>query len=178
MQTYTMISPNIVNKSMPMLLLAAAVSTNLPGPITSSAGVKIGQGALPDKRSGSSANLNTSDTVHEAAIAPLKDEIRSFATLPDDWDGPDSIKPSSSAVSAALHFVDTLSSQAVLPTVTAAGDGEISIFWRDDETFVDVSFYDDRATVFAKVGADVRKVRGITSFYELPGIATDRLMES
>ncbi|RYF40068.1 MAG: hypothetical protein EOO38_22415 [Cytophagaceae bacterium] len=86
----------------------------------------------------------------------------------DGWDGPGSVRPSEGSIQGALEFVDSLPPQAYPPEVTAAGDGEISLSWREPGKFVDVSFFGKSASAYSRVGDMVKKQRSLQKFSELP----------
>jgi hypothetical protein len=116
--------------------------------------------------------------IHELSIRPLKDKIEAYRALAHGWDGPNSKPPAPAAVEAATRFLESLSPGVSLPEVTLAGDGEISISWRDEYKFVDISFYGDHATAYSRLGKVIHKQQKVNLFYELPVTAVEALLSS
>lgn len=119
-----------------------------------------------------------SDFMHELANRSLRQKILAYRRLQNGWDGPNSVPPSTQAVNAALSFLDSFSAGVPLPEVTVAGDGEISMSWRDERKFVDVSFYGEVATAYSRVGEEIQKLPSVTQFFELPTRAIEELLSS
>lgn len=113
--------------------------------------------------------------LREMAVAPIKRKIESFRAYQEDWDGPGTIQPDKETIDAALLFVESLSLSSELPSVSAGGDGELSIFWRDDDKFVDVSFHGQEASAYSRVDGKIDKVRSLRHFYDLPHAAVEAL---
>lgn len=124
-----------------------------------------------------SANLQRPQQhLRELATRPLYEKIASLRGLRENWDGPGSVAPSESAVSGALRFVSSLSPASPLPEISPAGDGEISLSWRDSSKFIDVSFFGETASAYTRVDGVVKKVRSLRQFYELPSDAIEALI--
>ncbi len=80
---------------------------------------------------------------------PLDDEQRSlvvgeileYPKLQVGWDGsPDDVPPSSASADQAATFVELLPAFVPVPEPSAAADGEIILFWRDPNLYVEVGF--------------------------------------
>jgi hypothetical protein len=101
---------------------------------------------------------------------PLDDEERSlvvgeileYPRLQPGWDGsPDDIAPSSAAADQAATFVELLPAFVPVPEASVAADGEIILFWKDDDLYIEVGF---RGGEFFSYFADCKsgKVKGST----------------
>ncbi|NYD91452.1 hypothetical protein [Sphingomonas melonis] len=105
------------------------------------------------------------------AIRPLINRIQRFAKLDAGWDGSGSVRPTDQSIDTAVNFVKSIPASVTPPEVVAAGDGEISLFWRTDDTFVDISIGDGQASAFAHVNGVPMKVRSLAVLKDLPAIA-------
>lgn len=124
-----------------------------------------------------SSNTSTAAEINKRLrTAPAQKAIASFRGLQNGWDGPSSVAPSQDALDAAIAFVESISPQSPLPTTTVAGDGEVNLSWRDDDKFIDISFYGDSASVFARISGEVFKVRSLRYFYEMPSSVVSSLL--
>jgi len=84
----------------------------------------------------------------------LRDELASFVDLPDNWDGYNGEAPQESTVEAAQQFLSLLPGDCLAPYAMVAGDGEVGFYWRDDERFINISFFDaEEAIVYARCSA-------------------------
>lgn len=62
-----------------------------------------------------------------------------FKYLKPNWDGYNGRCPSDDAINETKHFIILLPlSITITPSAKASGDGEISLFWRGEDYFVDV----------------------------------------
>lgn len=78
----------------------------------------------------------------------ITDLIKSYQYYPANWDGYDGIPPSSDTVNNALSFIEKLPFNAKEPRPGVSGDGEISLFWENDDIFVDIGFSGDGKYTF------------------------------
>lgn len=138
-----------------------------------SIGLPEGQKRFADQ----SSNTSTAAELNKRLrTAPAQKAIASYRALRDGWDGPSSVAPSQDALSAAIAFVESISPRSPLPNTTVSGDGEVNLSWRDDDKFVDISFYGSTATVFARIGGELFKIRSLQYFYELPSSVVSSLL--
>jgi hypothetical protein len=94
------------------------------------------------------------------ALQSLMDELDGFGQLTHGWDGPGSVPPFRSAIRAAREFIRSLGVWARLPEISLADDGEISIHWIDEKSYVDVSFQGDvRVAVYASISGTTYKLK-------------------
>ena len=69
-----------------------------------------------------------------------KDEIMKFLDLPHDWDGYGGIPPKKQTVDDAWSIFDKLC--YFMPVeIGVAGDGEIGLFYRQDEAYFNIACY-------------------------------------
>lgn len=107
---------------------------------------------LPENSPNAAAHLSA------LAFKPVFDELDDFEGLVGGWDGPGSVPASSEALSAARKLVREFSSWAVVPEVSLAPDGEISVYWNAPGSYVDVSFQrTGRASIYARIDGNVYK---------------------
>ena len=108
----------------------------------------------------------------DLARVPLRQELEDAMSLEDGWDGPRTKAPSEEAISAAMTFVESIPNGFFLPEVSIGTDGEVNVGWRDEDHFVDVSFYDDTGgSVFVRVGDSKARMAGVFDFAKLPTLA-------
>lgn len=106
----------------------------------------------------------------DVALRPIMDELSEFEAFEEGWDGPGSVKPHEKAVQAARRFVKDLAQWSHLPEVSLAPDGEISVYWRNDDLFIDMSFSGpDRASLYSRIHDQVyRQTYGVDEAINLP----------
>ena len=86
---------------------------------------------------------------HEQLVASLY----GYLDLPANWDGYGGIAPPAKAVFDAERFLSTMSGAASLPKPMISGDGQVGLYWRGQDQYIEVTFVgDDRATIFAEKG--------------------------
>lgn len=84
------------------------------------------------------------------------DIISTYSTYPLNWDGYDGIAPSSETISDALSFIEKLPYGVVEPRPGVSGDGEISLFWENDDIYIDIGFLGDGTYVlYARDSQDI-----------------------
>lgn len=166
-------SANFVGLSALVLATPSAISSNF-----SDARQSFTNCALLSSERNIVANSDTPQRlVQRIATRPILDLIESYANLHPGWDGAGSVTPSLEARQAAKEFIRSLAPSIEPPTVTAAGDGEISLSWRSDGAHIDVSFIGTAGAAFAFVNGTGEKVRGVRLFTDLPKIALVELGE-
>lgn len=168
-------SANLAGLSAMMLMTPAAVGlanlvideckeAQLQAP--SSSDKSVGNAELPQR------------FLQRIAVRPLLQQIERYSEFTAGWDGLGSVAPSQAARSAARKFLLSLAAGTVLPDVTAAGDGEISISWRSPERYVDVSFFGETGAAFVRMGGEKAKARNVRWFSDLPQLAIDSFLEA
>lgn len=71
-------------------------------------------------------------------------EIRTIARFNDAWHGPHSVAAAQKAIDDAERFARELTwSQKNRPKVALAEDGELNLFWKSEEIYLDVGFFGD-----------------------------------
>jgi hypothetical protein len=101
---------------------------------------------------------------------PLRSEMEQIGALQMDWDGPGALAPAPAAVRGAREFLKSLGPREKLPEVSAGRDGEVNISWRDERSYVDLSFYrSGGASLYARVDGEIFKIRsGVHLVSDLP----------
>jgi hypothetical protein len=134
--------------------------------------LRLAQGVSPGSNTGNNVvwmdfaakrMMPTGDALAQAvghmtrlAVEPLIGELKSFDAVEDGWAGKGSKKPSRQSIAAAKGFLESLGGTA-LPEISIADDGEISIYWREDDFYVDVSFRAAGRSLYARVGGQTYK---------------------
>ena len=75
----------------------------------------------------------------------LREEIRSYADLPDDWDGDGAVAPCQQAVADALAFLESRPLGIPLPLPEVVPIGDVGVYWDRGGIFVEVQFGGDGA---------------------------------
>lgn len=174
-------SSNLSGISLCLALIVPAVGSAANILIVEPAAVRPNQHLKPSEATNKfpQSNIATPKTfLHALAVRPLIDQLKKSSALSDGWDGNGSTAPASDAISAALGFISSMPPSTILPDVSLAGDGEISISWRDAEKFIDISFYGRSATVFSRINGQVVKLNSVQRFSELPVLAVEALLVS
>jgi hypothetical protein len=97
--------------------------------------------------------------------AILASELNHYAVLPDGWDGPMSLAPSADTIREAKAFLPLILSFGLrLPEASASADGEIDLYWKTGNAFIDANFRGNRTlTYFARIDGQVA-ARGIAHY--------------
>jgi len=83
----------------------------------------------------------------------LREELRSYTRLGDNWDGEGAKAPSQKAVNDALTFLDGRPDDIPLPHPEEGADGEVGVYWDNEHTqvFAEVSFEGDGTCAYFAV---------------------------
>ena len=76
------------------------------------------------------------------------DIVNSYKSYPLNWDGYDGIPPSAETISNALLFIEKLPYGVIEPRPGVSGDGEVRLFWENDDIYIDIGFLGDGTYVF------------------------------
>lgn len=117
-----------------------------------------------------SANASNNVSNVYFAVRPLISQIEQLSELQENWDGPGSVRPSQSTIDAALDFVKSIPASVRPPELSCAGDGEISLLWRQEDVFIDISIWGDKASAFANLDGHSFKVRSMQTLKDLPAV--------
>jgi hypothetical protein len=69
-----------------------------------------------------------------------KNEISSYSSLQDDWDGNGGTPPDSGHLRDAVAFLDRLPSGIAIPTPMIGSSGDIGLYWDMPSFYADVAF--------------------------------------
>lgn len=95
-------------------------------------------------------------------------EVAAIALLRDGWDGPGSKSPGVAIISSVKNLLNSLPPSWQTPDVSVATDGELSVSWISDDSYIDVSFFGDQATaLIRKDGFPDRVVRNVQKISDL-----------
>lgn len=84
------------------------------------------------------------NVVRRHDFSKLIDEVREYLKLSDNWDGYGGCRPKVAVIETAIQFLETLKETHVsLPKSMLAGDGEVSIFWKKDDLYIEIGFDDE-----------------------------------
>ena len=100
--------------------------------------------------------------VDERAL--LIDDLRQYEMLEPGWDGgANDVAPSRDAINEAIQFVENIPPFIVLPEAMVSNDGEVGLFWNNDDFYLDVGFRGcGECSFFGKSGQIKVKGRGNT----------------
>jgi hypothetical protein len=85
----------------------------------------------------------THNQSREYGINRLLDKLYSYRGLCRDWDGYGGEPATYESFTSALAFVERLPIRFNAPIPMLAGDGEISLFWKDHGFYLEISFPGD-----------------------------------
>lgn len=112
--------------------------------------------------------------------AHLIEALRQYEQLEAGWDGnDDDVVPSVAAINEAIQFVEKLPPFVALPEPMVSNDGEVGLFWHDDELYLDVGFRGgDECSYFGKIGDEKIKRRDpISESAPIPSALLDFLVK-
>jgi hypothetical protein len=66
--------------------------------------------------------------------------LNSYSKLQPDWDGADSIVPSSNDVKLVIDFVESIPPIFPLPKPMLSREGVIGLYWDDGSVYIDIQF--------------------------------------
>jgi hypothetical protein len=93
------------------------------------------------------ARVDPLDDVDMELAPPVFDHViatlRSYKSLPPDWDGYGADAPAETAIEDAVRFVGTLPENLPPPIPMVSGSGEVGLFWKGGGAYVDVGFMGD-----------------------------------
>jgi hypothetical protein len=95
---------------------------------------------------GSLPPTHTQSRAH--GISRVLDKLYSYRGLCQDWDGYGGEPATYASFSNAVEFVNRLPIRFNAPVSMLAGDGEISLFWKDSGCYLEVSFPGDNTYHF------------------------------
>lgn len=68
-----------------------------------------------------------------------------------NWDGYKGVSPSIQAQNNVQTFLDELPNNFVKPRIGVSGDGEVGLFWEQDQIYIDIGFMgDDKYSFYAR----------------------------
>lgn len=89
-------------------------------------------------------------------------EIRSWVTLPDNWDGEGSAAPNQISAAQAVDFVLMLGDDFVAPKPQLLDNGNASLFWSEGAVIADLEFYPDGTITYYIESAEYGIHKGAT----------------
>ncbi|MCK5538973.1 MAG: hypothetical protein KAI79_19270 [Bacteroidales bacterium] len=79
----------------------------------------------------------------DSNLIKLHSLINSYEQLPNNWDGYNGIAPEKSTVTATIAFLNVLMNQSIVsPKSMLSGSGEISLYWDNGDTYIEIGFED------------------------------------
>ncbi len=119
---------------------------------------EFGGGALWQPTYVFAASQSTADTV-KALQSPLVEKTKAdasvsqllkFACLPNDWDGYGAAKPNHGSLNAARSFIRSLAPESIVPQPALHADGNVILFYRNDDVYVELEFVGNNVDFFAR----------------------------
>lgn len=114
------------------------------------------------------ADISTNDVTIPAAQdqrSLLIETLLGYSRLGPAWDGSaDDLTPSRESVFQASTYIEKLPHFLPLPEASVAADGEIILFWKDDDFYLDVGFRGNDNIVYFGRAAET-KVKGVQDFH-------------
>lgn len=110
-----------------------------------------------------------------ASITPLNKlvgTLNGYGNLPEDWDGYGGVPPMSETVSDASNVVSLLPREVPLPKPMLSGNGNIGLYWKTDDLYLDIEFEGDGTFSYYAEKAGVEPL-----FDDMISVATDKLPE-
>jgi hypothetical protein len=83
-------------------------------------------------------NVERSPIVRKSAN--IRNTLRRYRLLPDNWDGEGGVPPSSDIVEMAIAFLDGLPPNLDLPRPMVEGEGEITLLWKSPNIYLEIGF--------------------------------------
>jgi hypothetical protein len=111
-----------------------------------------------------SAQVSAFGKVNTGAMIEASQELLSFMSLKNGWDGPGSVAPSKFAISDAYSFLHRLRINNEIPEPTVYADGEVGWYWVKGNDVVSVVFDGNGRYAFYGV-VDGKSVRSPSKEY-------------
>lgn len=105
--------------------------------------------------SGTRAVSGVRGTALHKHLLDAYEEMRSYTSLADGWDGPGSIAPSSQTISAALSVLSVLPERVSAPEAGATADGSAEWYWVTDQGLATLSLRGNQLAYYARSGRSV-----------------------
>jgi len=86
-------------------------------------------------------------------MSSLTERLMMYRSLEDDWDGYGGHAATFGSFINALEFTGKLLRRYLIPAAMLAGDGEISLFWKQNGSYLEVSFPGDNTYHFIYKGS-------------------------
>jgi len=136
-----------------LTIAAKAIASQIEAVISPS--ITRTYGVVPSAYIVNFARINVTEKSESA------NEMLSYLSLSNGWDGPSSVAPSKKAIGDAFAFVQRLPINNEIPEPTVYADGEVGWYWTKGEDVVSIVFDGDgRYAYFGTVnGKSVRSPR-------------------
>lgn len=106
------------------------------------------------------------------------DQIKRFKFLEPGWDGYDGVTPSMNAVEDTITLVKALPDNFPLPKPMVSGDGEVGLYWKQENIFIDLEFSGNSFVTYYARAANGKEYFGEDvefSYNEIPHDITETL---
>lgn len=117
--------------------------------------VDSARGQLPSTLEQNSISFGTNRTLPSThlkswdyAMCNLAERLYMYRGLEEDWDGYGGQAATFGSFTNAMEFVKKITRRFDVPASMLAGDGEISLFWRKNGSYLEVSFPGDNSCHF------------------------------
>lgn len=82
--------------------------------------------------------ISIPDTV--TPLNKLSGTLNGYENLPVDWDGYGGLPPKGETVNDASEFLSLLPKETPLPKPMLSGNGNIGLYWKADDLYLDIEF--------------------------------------
>jgi hypothetical protein len=104
----------------------------------------------------------------ENAQRGIFSQLESYSKLEPNWDGSDSVIPSSSDIDRVINFVETIPVILPQPKAMISRNGDIELYWDDSIVYIDIQFEpDNMLSLFSR-----NRLSGEEKFFDSVDIAT------
>jgi len=117
---------------------------------------------------------NTSISKSNNPYQKIYTELDSYKELKNNWDGYGGVRPNDEIIITAQKFIDRLESlQIINPKIMVSGVGEIGLFWKNKNSYIEVDFDENEYfTYFYKINNEIYGEDDIALSQDIP----DRLL--
>jgi len=106
------------------------------------------------------ASENDECMISENPTKEITDQLKGYLFLEPGWDGYEGITPLKEAINDAITMVKALPEGFPLPNPMVAGDGEVGLYWKRGNVFIDIEFSGNGLATYYARAADGKEFYG------------------